>query len=180
MCAFGVLGLLKGIFSCTPEPHVAFCPILSTHFFPFLNPTFKNGSFLSVVALCDLPKCQTIMKVRVCVKASPTESWRVMDTQRSESPPPSPEKRSILAPTPSPPPRGLRPLTLPNVKNDAGQKQYSPCFCEGVAGRRPATPSQERGSCPPLGFQPAFLLKVQRWGFRVSGFRCFGVQGLGV
>ena len=25
-------------------------------------------------------------------------------------------------------------MTFPNVKNDAGQKQYSPCFCEGVAG----------------------------------------------
>ena len=41
----------RGIFSYTPEPHVAFCPIMSTHFFPCLNPIFKNGSFLSVVAL---------------------------------------------------------------------------------------------------------------------------------
>ena len=33
-----------GIFSYTPEPHIAFCPI-----FPCLNPMFKNGPFLSVV-----------------------------------------------------------------------------------------------------------------------------------
>ena len=28
--------------------------------------------------------------------------------------------------------------------------QYSPCFCEGVAGRRPATPSHKHGLCPPF------------------------------
>ena len=38
----------KGIFSYTPEPQIAFC----IHFFPCLNPIFKNGSFLSAVALC--------------------------------------------------------------------------------------------------------------------------------
>ena len=29
------------------------------------------------------------------------------------------------------------------------QKQYSPCLCESVAGRRPATPSHKHGLCPP-------------------------------
>ena len=43
-----VLSVPPGIFSYTPEPHIAFCP---THFFPCLNTLFKNGSFLSVVAL---------------------------------------------------------------------------------------------------------------------------------
>ena len=28
--------------------------------------------------------------------------------------------------------------------------QYSPCFCEGVAGRRPTTPSHKHGLCPPF------------------------------
>ena len=53
--------------------------------------------------------------------------------------------------------------------------QYSPCLCEGVAGRRPATPSHKHGLCPRFGFQQAFagddqhegLLKVERRGFRV-------------
>ena len=34
-----------GIFSCTPEPHIAFCPIFVHALFPCLNPMFKNGSF---------------------------------------------------------------------------------------------------------------------------------------
>ena len=86
------------MFSGAPEPHIAFfCP---THFFPCLNPIFKNGSFLSVVALVsvtlsvsnprpsaekrsnlatttiELPECQQLGKnnmVRVCVKASPAD-----------------------------------------------------------------------------------------------------------
>ena len=40
------------------------------------------------------------------------------------------------------------------------QKQYSPCLCESVAGRRPATPSHKHGLCPPLGSQLAFLLNI--------------------
>ena len=40
---------------------------------------------------------------------------------------------------------------------------------EGVADRRPATPSQEHGLCPPLGFQQKGRLQVQRWGFRCLG-----------
>ena len=34
-----------------PNPMLHFAPFVSTHFFPCLNPTFKNLSFLSVVAL---------------------------------------------------------------------------------------------------------------------------------
>ena len=63
--------------------------------------------------------------------------------------------------------------------------QYSPCLCEGVAGRRPATPSHKHGLCPPFGFQhtfmwsiagrrPAMLIMKVCWrglGFRSLGFR---------
>ena len=35
------------------------------------------------------------------------------------------------------------------------QKQKSPCFCESVAGFRPATLSQKHGLCPLFGFQQA-------------------------
>ena len=38
------------IFSYKPEPNIAFCPIF-VHPLSCLNPTFKNGSFLSVVVL---------------------------------------------------------------------------------------------------------------------------------
>ena len=85
-----------------PNPMLHFAPFLSTHFFPCLNPIFKNGSFLSVVALVSV-------------------------TLFDSNPRTSAEKRSNLAPPP-PPSRGLRQLNFPNVKNDAGQKQYSPCF----------------------------------------------------
>ena len=46
------LGGEEGVFSVIrPNPILHFAPILSTHFFACLNPKFKNGSFLSVVAL---------------------------------------------------------------------------------------------------------------------------------
>ena len=38
--------------------------------------------------------------------------------------------------------------------------QYSPCLCEGVAGRRPATPSHKHGLCPLFGFQQAFMWNI--------------------
>ena len=47
------------------------------------------------------------------------------------------------------------------------QKQYRPCLCEGVAGRRPATPSHKHGIGPPLGSQQKGRLRVQRCVFRV-------------
>ena len=49
----------------------------------------------------------------------------VCDTFRFESPPLPEKKIDHRLP---PPLRGLRQLTFPNVKNDAGQKQKSPCF----------------------------------------------------
>ena len=44
-----------------PNPMLHFAPFLSTHFFPCLNTTFKNGSFLSVVTFVQ----------NVCVVSSP-------------------------------------------------------------------------------------------------------------
>ena len=52
---------------------------------------------------------------------------------------------------PSPPPPLRTRSPPPPSKN-----KKSPCLCEGVAGQGPETPSHEHGSCPPLGFQPAF------------------------
>ena len=69
--------------------------------------------------------------------------------------------------------------------------QYSPCFCEGVAGRRPATPSHKHGLCPPFvstglhvehrrpkaGNAPhEGLLKSKGGGFGVLGFRGLGFR----
>ena len=132
----------SGIFSYTPEPHIAFCPIFVHPLFPCLNPIFKNGSFLSVVALVSV-------------------------TLLDSNPRPSTEKRSILAPTPSSSLARTTTIELPECQERRGVKTTKSVFLG------PGTPSQEHGLCPPLGFQPAFLLKVQRWGFRV--FRVFRV-----
>ena len=79
--------------------------------------------------------------------------------------------------------------------NLARPSEYSPCFCEGVAGRRPATPSHKHGLCPPFGFQRAFMwsiagrtpamlhmrsVEVERRGFGVLEFRGLGFRGLGL
>ena len=65
-----------GILSYTPEPHIAFCPILGPPTFPpYLTPPYsKMGHFWPSSPL-DLPKCQTIV-IRVCVKASPFTQTR--------------------------------------------------------------------------------------------------------
>ena len=72
------------------------------------------------------------------------------------------------------------------------QKQYCPCLCEGVAGRRPATPSHKHSLLmPTFGVSTGLhvehrrpkagdaphegLLKVERREFRCLGFRCLGV-----
>ena len=67
-------------------------------------------------------------------------------------------------------------------------------FCEGIAGRRPATPSHKHGLCPPLGSQLAFLLNIAgrrpamfsrkpaegpKVGVWVLGFRSLGFRSLG-
>ena len=45
-------------------------------------------------------------------------------------------------------------------KNLMWDNQYSPCLCESVAGRRPATPSRKHGLCPLFGFQQAFMWSI--------------------
>ena len=127
-----------------PNPTLHFAPFWSTHFFPCLKPH--------------------VQKWVISVRRRPC----VCDTFRFESRA-SPEKRSILAPLP----RGLRQLTFPNVKNDAGQKQYSPCFWASPAeGRRPA--SQEHG------FMPAFGVSAERpaEGPKVGVYGVLGPPGL--
>ena len=91
-----------------PNSILHFAPFFVLPLFPVFEPIFKKGHFCPSSPF-DLPKCQTIITVRVCVEASPAESRRVLDTFRSES----------LLPSPLP---GLRQLTFPKVKNDAGQK----------------------------------------------------------
>ena len=49
-----ILFLWVYFFVIHPNPILHFAPFLSTHFFPCLNPIFKNGSFLSVVALVSV------------------------------------------------------------------------------------------------------------------------------
>ena len=109
----------QGIFSYTPEPHIAFCPI-------FVHP-------LSPVFEPHIQKWVIFVRRRPCV----------CDTFRFKSPPLRRKKIEFGKP---------RQLNFPNVKNDAGQKQYSPCEM--------ATPSQEHGLCPPLDLQPPFLLNI--------------------
>ena len=70
-----ILFMLLGIFVTRPNPKLHFAPFLSTHFFPCLNPIFKNGSFCPSSPF-DLPKYQTLIIVRVFVKASPAEGRR--------------------------------------------------------------------------------------------------------
>ena len=66
----------------------------------------------------------------------------------------------------------LASLIIPNVKKKRRKKkgrekkqqmrnnQHSPCLCEGVAGRRPATPSHKHGLCPPFEVQQAFMWSI--------------------
>ena len=82
-----------------PNPIFHFAPFLSTHFFPRLNTIFKNGSFLSVVALVSV----------TLLVSNPSSLSGKKDRFWHRLPPPSP--------------RGLRQLNFPNVKNDAGQKK---------------------------------------------------------
>ena len=103
-CARIVPGNFGYFLVTRPKPIFHFAPFLSTHFFPCLNTIFKNGSFLSVVAL-----------VSVTLKVS------------NPSLPPR-KKDPFFHRLPPPPPCGLQQLNFPNVNNDAGQKQHSPCF----------------------------------------------------
>ena len=90
----------RGIFSFTPELHVAFCPIFVHPLFPVFEP--------------HIQKWVIFVRRRPCV----------CDTFRFESPRLSGKKIDFgTGSLPSPPPltRGLRQLTFPNVKNDVGQ-----------------------------------------------------------
>ena len=52
------------------------------------------------------------------------------------------------------------PLKRDRTKHAWVPKTTSPCFCESVAGRRPATLSQKHGLCPLFGFQQAFMWSI--------------------
>ena len=122
---------VRGVFLVArPNPMLHFAPILSTNFFPCLNSIFKNGSFLSVVALVSV-------------------------TLLGSNPPFSGKKDRFWHRLPPPFPRGLRQSNFPNVENDAGQKHIVRVFEK--ASPAAATPSQEHCLCPPLGFQPPYL-----------------------
>ena len=68
------------------------------------------------------------------------QKWVIFVTLLDSNLRPSAEKRSNLA---------LRQLNFPNVKNDAGQKQCSPCFL-----------TRHTAYCPLLDLRPAFLLNI--------------------
>ena len=80
-----------------PNPIMHFAEFLSTHFFPCWNPIFKNGSFLSVVALVSV-------------------------TLLDSNPRPSSEKRSNLAPTPSSSLAQTTTIELPECQERRGAK----------------------------------------------------------
>ena len=146
-----------GIFSYTPEPHIAFCPIFVHPLFPVFEPPYsKNGSFLSVVAFVSV-------------------------TLLDSTPRSSAEKRSnpSLARTTT--------IELPVCQERRGQKQFSPCFLRrrrrpkagdaftrtrlmltfGVsAGRRPAMFRRKAGEGPKVGVQ---VFRVFRVLFRAYG-----------
>ena len=97
---------------------------------------------------------------------------------------PSPGKKDRIWHRLPPLPRGLRQLTFPNVKNDAGQKQCRRRLHKNTAYAHlwvSAALSVEH--CRPQvgNVQQKGRLKVQRWVFRVFGvFRCsvWGSRGL--
>ena len=125
-----------------PNPILHFAPFLSTHFFPCLNSIFKNGSFLSVVALVSV-------------------------TLLDSNPRPSAEKRSNLAPTPSSSLARTTTFELPECQERRGAKTQSvffekaspaegrrrlhkntgfqPPFLLNIAGHRPAMFSRKAG-----------------------------------
>ena len=65
-----------------PNPILHFDSFFPPTISHVLNPTFKNGHFCPSSPF-DHPKCQTIVIVRVCEKASPTDAFtrtRLMPT----------------------------------------------------------------------------------------------------
>ena len=130
-----------------PNPTFALCPIFVHPLFPVFEP--------------HIQKWVIFVRRRPCV----------CDTFRFESPP-SPEKDRFWHRFPPLPPSGLRQLTFPNVKNDAGQKQYSPCFLRRRR-RQKAGDAFTRTRLHASAETPAEGPKVEGLVFRV--FECLGV-----
>ena len=133
---------------------------------------FNNGSFLSVRRPLTFRNVRKHECPCLCKGRLPKSGW--FSTFEDLNPPPLP-------------PEGPRQMTFQNVKNDAGQKQYSPVFFVK------ASPAEgwrrfhkEHGLCPPLGFQPALSAegpKAEVFGgfggcLGGSGFRCGGCFGV--
>ena len=120
----------SGIFSYTPEPHIAFCPIFVHQLFPAFEPLFQKWIIFVRVTLLD-------------------SNLR-----------PSAEKRSNLAPTPSSSLARTTTIELPECQERRGAKTIKSVFFEKAsAGRRPATPSQEHGLCPTFGVSAALSVE---------------------
>ena len=94
----------KGIFSYTPEPHVAFCPIFVHPLFPAFELHIQKW----VIFVRRRPL--TFQNVRQHYCSCLCQSVASRDGDESTN--------AHLR----------RQLNFPNVKNDAGQKQYSSCF----------------------------------------------------
>ena len=60
-----------GVFSYTPDTHIAFCPIFVYPLFRWFEPHIQKWVIFVRRRPSDFPKCQTIIIVRVCVTASP-------------------------------------------------------------------------------------------------------------
>ena len=103
VCVFFV-GRRVGIFSCTPEHHIAFCPIFVHPLFPVFEPHIQKWFIFA--------------RRRPCV----------CDIFRFESPR-LPGKKSILAPTPSSSSPRTTTIDLPECQERrAAKTTYSVCF----------------------------------------------------
>ena len=125
----------KGIFCCTPEPHVAFCPIFVHPLFPVFEPHVQK--WVIFVRLWHF---------EIRIPAPPRKKDRIWH-------------RLLLLPR-----ADCDNWTSRMSRTTRGKNNAVRVFLESVAGRRPATPSHKHGSCPSLGFQPPFLLNIAcRW-----------------
>ena len=149
-----------GVFSVMrPNPILHFAPFLSTHFFPCLNPIFKNWSFLSVVALVSV-----------------TLQFRI--------PPPPTKKDRFWHQLPPLSPRGLRQSRMSGttrgknivcVSAEGKRRLHKNTACAHLWGfNRPFCLAERPVETPKVGVLVFGVFKV----FRV--FRVFGAYGLGV
>ena len=114
------------IFSYTPESHIAFCPI-------FVHPTphSKMGLFCPSSPF-DLPKCQTIIRVSVCVKASRAEGLTFPNVKNDVGQ----TIQSVF----------LRRRRRPSQEHGLCPRLgFQPSFLLNIAGRRPAMFSRKAG-----------------------------------